>query len=125
MATIRDDERVRFFGRYKDMLKVGGENVDPMEVEAFLLDHPAINKVQVIGVPDLRLSEVACACVVVEEGQGLTLEQVDAFCRGKLASFKIPRHLMLMDDYPMTSSGKVQKYRLREMAQQELSPNSA
>ncbi len=120
VATIRDDDRVRFFGRYKDMLKVGGENVDPMEVEAFLMEHPAVNRVQVIGVPDPRLSEVACACVVTEPGQAVTLEDVDAYCRGKLASFKIPRYLMLMDDYPMTSSGKVQKYLLRDMAQEQL-----
>ena len=85
VATIRDDDRVRFFGRYKDMLKVGGENVDPMEVEAFLMEHPAVNRVQVIGVPDPRLSEVACACVVTELGQQqVTLEEVDAYCRGKL-----------------------------------------
>ena len=122
VATIRYDECMRFFGRYKDMLKVGGENVDPMEVEAFLLVHPAVNKVQVIGVPDQRLSEVPCACVVLENGAALTLEEVDAFCRGKLAGFKIPRHLMLMEDYPMTSSGKVQKYLLREIAQGELQP---
>ncbi len=120
VAAIRDDGRVRFFGRYKDMLKVGGENVDPMEVEAFLMEHPAVNRVQVIGVPDQRLSEVACACVVTEPGQAVTLEEVDAYCRGKLAGFKIPRYLMLLDDYPMTSSGKVQKYLLREMAQEQL-----
>ncbi len=121
VAVMRDDDRVRFFGRYKDMLKVGGENVDPMEVEAFLMDHPAVNRVQVIGVPDQRLSEVPCACVVTEPGRQLTVEDIDAFCRGKMASFKIPRHLMLMEDYPMTSSGKVQKYILREMAQDRLS----
>ena len=121
VAVMRDDDRVRFFGRYKDMLKVGGENVDPMEVEAFLMDHPAVNRVQVIGVPDQRLSEVPCACVVTEPGQQVTLEEMDAFCRGKMASFKIPRHLMLMEDYPMTSSGKVQKYILRQMAQDRLS----
>ena len=120
VATLRDDECMRFFGRYKDLLKVGGENVDPMEVEAFLLAHSAVNKVQVIGVPDQRLSEVPCACVVLEMGAELTLEEVDAYCRGKLGSFKIPRHLLLMDEYPMTSSGKVQKYLLREMAQEQL-----
>jgi fatty-acyl-CoA synthase len=120
VVTLRDDECMRFFGRYKDLLKVGGENVDPMEVEAFLLAHSAVNKVQVIGVPNQRLSEVPCACVVLEPGAELTLEGVDAFCRGKLGSFKIPRHLLLMDEYPMTSSGKVQKYLLREMAQEQL-----
>ena len=120
VATIRDDGSVRFLGRYKDMLKVGGENVDPTEVEAFLLEHPAISKAQVIGVPDPRLAEVACACVVVEPGQAITDADLDAFCRGKMASFKIPRHLLVLDDYPMTSSGKVQKYLLRQMAAEQL-----
>lgn len=120
VAIIRDDQRLRFVGRYKDMLKVGGENVDPMEVEAFLMGHPAVNKVQIVGVPDQRLSEVACACVVLEAGQSLNLEEVDSFCRGKLASFKIPRHLLVMEEYPMTSSGKVQKYLLREISQKQL-----
>ena len=120
VATLRDDECLRFFGRYKDLLKVGGENVDPIEVEGFLLGHPAVNKVQIVGVPDQRLNEVVCACVVLEDNVQLTIDDVDNFCRGKLAGFKIPRHLMLMDGYPMTSSGKVQKDLLREMAQEEL-----
>ena len=120
VATIRDDGSVRFLGRYKDMLKVGGENVDPTEVEAFLLEHPAVSKAQVIGVPDQRLSEVACACVVVEPGMAITDADMDAFCRGKMASFKIPRYLLALDDYPMTSSGKVQKYLLRQMAAERL-----
>ena len=120
VATMRDDGSIRFMGRYKDMLKVGGENVDPTEVEALLLEHPAVNKVQVIGVPDARLTEVACACVVVEPGQAITDADLDGFCRGKMASFKIPRHLVVVDDYPMTSSGKVQKYLLRQMAAEQL-----
>jgi fatty-acyl-CoA synthase len=120
MATIREDGCLRFFGRYKDILKVGGENMDPIEVEAFLIDHPAVGKVQVVGVPDARLSEVPCACVVLQDGCKLSQGDLDQFCRGKLASFKIPRHLLLLDDYPMTSSGKVQKFRLREMALEAL-----
>ena len=77
-----------------------------------------------IGVPDPRLAEVACACVVVEPGQArLTDADLDAYCRGKMASFKIPRHLMVVDDYPMTSSGKVQKYLLRQMASEQLGLN--
>ena len=120
VATMRDDGSIRFMGRYKDVLKVGGENVDPTEVEAFLLEHPAVNKVQVIGVPDPRLTEVACACVVVEPGQAITDADLGDFCRGKMASFKIPRHLVVMDDYPMTSSGKVQKYLLRQTAAEQL-----
>ena len=124
VAVMREDERMRFFGRYKDMLKVGGENVDPMEVEAFLMAHSAVNKVQVVGVPDERLAEVACACVVLEPGSELSMDDVESFCRGRMASFKIPRYLMVMDDYPMTSSGKVQKYLLRDMAQDQLLPGN-
>ena len=120
VATMREDGYIRFFGRYKDMLKVGGENVDPIEVEAFLATHPAIEKAQVVGVPDPRLSEVPCACLVLNDGQQLTPGDLDQFCRGKLAGFKIPRHLLLLEDYPMTSSGKVQKFRLREMALESL-----
>ena len=120
VCTIRDDGSIRFLGRYKDQIKVGGENVDPTEVEAFLLEHPAVSKAQVIGVSDPRLSEVACACIVVEPGQAVTDADLAAFCRGKMASFKIPRHLLIVDDYPMTSSGKVQKYLLRQMATERL-----
>ena len=94
--------------------------MDPIEVEAFLIAHPAVGKVQVVGVPDARLSEVPCACVVLQDGWQLSQGDLDQFCRGKLAGFKIPRHLLLLDDYPMTSSGKVQKFRLREMALESL-----
>ena len=120
VAVMREDLRMRFLGRYKDMLKVGGENVDPMEVEAYMLSHPSVNKAQIIGVPDNRLSEVPCACIVLEKGHSLELDELDQFCRGQMASFKIPRQLILMDDFPMTSSGKVQKYRLRELADEYL-----
>jgi fatty-acyl-CoA synthase len=120
VGVMREDLRVRFMGRYKDMLKVGGENVDPMEVEAFILALPAINKVQIVGIPDPRLSEVPCACVVLENGHSLELQLLSEFCRGHMASFKIPRYLILMDEFPMTSSGKVQKFRLREIAKQHL-----
>ena len=117
VATLRDDGYLRFFGRYKDMLKVGGENVDPIEVEAFIINHPSIKQVQIVGIPDPRLSEIPCACIILEEGCQLTQIDIDTFCRGKLASFKIPRSVLILTDYPMTSSGKVQKYLLRETAQ--------
>lgn len=120
VCTIRDDGSVRFLGRYKDQLKVGGENVDPTEVEAFLLEHPAVSKAQVVGVPDARLSEVACACIVAEPGMTIANAELADFCRGKMASFKIPKHLIVLDDYPMTSSGKVQKYLLRQLAAERL-----
>jgi fatty-acyl-CoA synthase len=120
MAIMRDDDMVRFLGRYKEILKVGGENVDPVEVEAFLLQHPAVNQVKIVGVPDARLSEVGAACVVPNPGADVTAPDLIEFCRGKLASFKIPRHVVFMKEFPMTSSGKVQKFRLREMAMEEL-----
>ncbi len=115
-AELHENGHFRFLGRYKDMLKVGGENVDAAEVEAFLLGHPAVDQVQIIGVPDPRLSEVACACVVPAEGHELSVADLDAYCRGKVASFKIPRYLMPVREFPMTPSGKVQKFKLREMA---------
>ena len=96
------------------MLKVGGENVDPVEVEALLLQHPAVNQVKVVGVPDPRLQEVACACVILEPRAQAEPEALMAFCHGKIASFKIPRYVLFMQEYPMTSSGKVQKFKLRE-----------
>ena len=120
VATLRDDGYLRFFGRYKDMLKVGGENVDPIEVEAFLINHPSIKQVQIVGSPDPRLSEIPCACIILEEGCQFTQIDIDTFCRGKLASFKIPRSVLILTDYPMTSSGKVQKYLLRERAQSSM-----
>jgi len=120
VATIRDDGFVRFTGRYKELLKVGGENVDPVEVEAFLLNHPSVGDAQVIGVPDERLSEVACACVILKDGQDADPDALIEFCRGKLASFKLPRYVLFMPEYPMTPSGKVQKFRLRAMAEEAL-----
>ena len=125
VVVLREDGFIRFFGRYKELLKVGGENVDPAEVEAFLLGHPAVSKVQIVGVPDPRLSEVACACVVPKSGQKVSNEDLVAFCRWKLASFKIPRYTLVMQEYPMTSSGKVQKFKLREMAIEELGLHQA
>jgi fatty-acyl-CoA synthase len=116
MVTMREDGTIRFLGRYKDLLKVGGENVDPIEVEGFLLRHPAIDQVQIIGVPDAHLSEVPCACVIPKPGTEVTHEALVAFCRGQLASFKIPRSTVILDAFPMTSSGKVQKFKLRDIA---------
>jgi fatty-acyl-CoA synthase len=105
---------LRFLGRYKDMLKVGGENVDPMETEGLLLEHPAVQQVAVVGLPDERLGEVAVAYVQRRPEAELGSEDVLAHCRGKLASFKLPRHVVFIDAFPMTESGKIQKAKLRE-----------
>lgn len=120
MAIMREDGMIRFLGRYKEMLKVGGENVDPVEVEAFLLSHPAVNQAKVVGVPDARLTEIGAACVVLNAGAHVSAEALIEFCHGKLASFKIPRYVLFLKEYPMTPSGKVQKFRLREIAMDEL-----
>ncbi len=120
LTTQREDGSVRFLGRIKDQLKVGGENVDPAEVEGFLLTHPSVSEVQIVGVPDERLNEVVCACVVPEVGRIVTNEELSEFCRGKLASFKIPRHTFTLDEFPMTASGKPQKAKLRAIACENL-----
>ena len=122
MGILRPDGHLRFVGRYKDTLKIGGENVDPMEVEAYLMGHPAINLAAVVAYPDARLSEVGVAFVRLEPGQALSEEQVLAYCRGKIASFKIPRRVIFVDEYPMTSSGKIQKAKLREEALRRIPP---
>jgi fatty-acyl-CoA synthase len=119
MGVMRPDGHLRLLGRYKDMLKIGGENVDPMEVEAFLMGHPAIKGAAVVGVPDARLSEVAVAFVQRQPGSALTEGEVIDHCRGRLASFKIPRRVAFVDEFPMTSTGKIQKVKLRERARSE------
>ena len=119
MGVMRSDGHLRFLGRYKDMLKIGGENVDPMEVEGFLMSHAAIRMAAVVGVPDARLSEVVVAFVQVEPGGKLTEREVIEHCRGRVASFKTPRHIAFVDEFPMTSTGKIQKVKLRERARSE------
>jgi len=109
----RPDGYFRFVGRYKDMLKVGGENVDPMEVEGFLLEHAAVHQCAVIGAPDARLAEIPVAYVQRAPGGDIDEAAVIAYCRDRVASFKIPRHVVFVDDFPMTASGKIRKVELR------------
>jgi fatty-acyl-CoA synthase len=115
-----DDGYFRLLGRYKDMLKVGGENVDPMETEGMLLEHPDVLQIAIVGLADERLSEVPVAFVQRAPGSSLSAEDVVDYCRGKVASFKIPRHVVFVDEFPMTASGKIRKVDLREMAKQTL-----
>lgn len=114
---LRPDGYLRFTGRYKDMLKVGGENVAPAEIEALLLEMPGILDVSIVGYPDDRLNEVAAAFVIVaDKGVAVDVAAVHGHCYGRVASFKIPRHVFVVDSFPMTPSGKVQKVKLREIA---------
>jgi fatty-acyl-CoA synthase len=120
LAVMDDAGYVAIVGRSKDMVIRGGENIYPREVEEFLYTHPAIAEVQVIGVPDARFGEELCAWVRLHAGQALTLEALRAFCRDRIAHYKIPRYLKVVDDFPMTVTGKVQKFRMREISIIEL-----
>src|SRR5579884_3404573 len=120
LATMDEDGYVRIVGRIKDMVIRGGENLYPREIEESLYSHPDIADVQVIGVPDQRYGEELMAWIVLRSGASLTEEDVKEYCRGKIAHFKIPRYVRFVDCYPMTVTGKVQKFKMREQAIEEL-----
>jgi len=120
LATMDDRGYVRIVGRIKDMVIRGGENVYPREIEEFLYRHPAIADVQVIGVPDERYGEELMAWIVLHPGSTLAAEEVREFCRERIARPKIPLYVKFVDTFPMTVTGKVQKFKLREMAIAEL-----
>jgi fatty-acyl-CoA synthase len=116
LAVMDADGYVHIVGRLKDMIIRGGENVYPREVEAVLHTHPSVNDVQVIGVPSRRFGEEVMAWVRLREGASATAEELRGHCLERLAAFKVPRHWQFVDAFPMTVTGKVQKFRLREMA---------
>jgi fatty-acyl-CoA synthase len=120
LGTIDDDGYVNIVGRIKDMIIRGGENIYPREVEEFLYGHPDITDVQVVGVPSEKYGEEVMAWVKLREGATATSDELAAWCKGKVATYKIPRHWKFVDSFPMTVTGKVQKFKLREMAVQEL-----
>jgi fatty-acyl-CoA synthase len=120
LATMEQDGHVRIVGRIKDMIIRGGENIYPREIEEFLYTHQDIADVQVIGVPDERYGEELMAWVVCRPGASLTEDEVREFCRGQIAHFKIPRYIKFVDSFPMTVTGKVQKFKMRDSAIDEL-----
>ena len=120
LATMDDEGYMNIVGRIKDMIIRGGENVYPREVEEFLYSHPRIRDVQVIGVPDRRYGEEVMAWIQTEDGEDLTLEEVREFCAGKIAHYKVPRYVRVTDEFPMTVTGKVQKFKLRDDAIDQL-----
>jgi fatty-acyl-CoA synthase len=120
LATMDEQGYVRVVGRIKDMIIRGGENVYPREVEEFLYTHPQIADVQVVGVPDERYGEELMAWVVQRPGAALTDHDVREFCRGEIAHYKVPRYVKFVDSFPMTVTGKVQKFKMREAAIEEL-----
>jgi fatty-acyl-CoA synthase len=120
MAVMDDDGYVSIVGRIKDMLIRGGENIYPREIEEFLYSHPSVSDVQVIGVPDARYGEEVMAWVKLRDGASATPDELKAFCKGRIATFKIPRYWKFVDEFPMTVTGKIQKFRMREVAIAEL-----
>jgi fatty-acyl-CoA synthase len=120
LAVMDEAGYLNIVGRIKDMVIRGGENIYPREVEEFLYGHPAIEDVQVIGVPDVRYGEELCAWVRLRPGQELDADQVKEYCRGKIAHYKIPRYVRFTPDFPMTVTGKVQKFKMRQTSITEL-----
>jgi fatty-acyl-CoA synthase len=120
LAIMDDAGYLNIAGRIKDMVIRGGENIYPREVEEFLYGHPAIEDVQVVGVPDARYGEELCAWVKLRPGAELSLDDLRGFCTGKIAHYKIPRYLRISDEFPMTVTGKVQKFKMREVSVAEL-----
>jgi fatty-acyl-CoA synthase len=119
-ATMDDEGYVNIVGRIKDMIIRGGENVYPREIEEYLYTHPGVQDAQVIGVPSEKYGEEVMAWVIRRPGATVTEDELLAFCRGRIATYKIPRFVKFVDTFPMTVTGKVQKFRMREMAVTEL-----
>jgi fatty-acyl-CoA synthase len=114
LGVMRADGYIKITGRATDMIIRGGENISPREIEEFLHTHPKIAEVQVVGVPDLRLGEAVAVWVRLRAGESATEEEIRKFCRGRIAHFKIPHYVRFVDAFPMTVSGKVQKFRMRD-----------
>ncbi len=120
LAVIDEEGFCNIVGRIKDMVIRGGENVYPREVEEFLYQHPKIEEVQVFGVPDERFGEELCAWIKPRAGEALSEDEVRAFCRDQIAHYKVPRHIRFVDEFPMTVTGKMQKFVMRERMVEEL-----
>ncbi|MCX7745544.1 MAG: AMP-binding protein [Clostridia bacterium] len=120
LATMDENGYYKITGRIKDMIIRGGENIYPKEIEEFLYTHPSIRDVQVIGVPSKEYGEEVMACIILKEGENVTSDQIKEFVKGHMARHKTPKFIKFLDAFPMTASGKIQKYKLREMAIDEL-----
>ncbi|WP_321879645.1 AMP-binding protein [Paraburkholderia bannensis] len=120
LATLDAEGYCNIVGRLKDMLIRGGENIYPREIEEFLFRHPKVQSVQVFGVPDAKYGEEVCAWIVLRPGEGATAEEIQAFCQGQIAHYKIPKYIRFVDELPMTVTGKVQKFVMRARMIDEL-----
>ncbi len=120
LATIDDEGYCKIVGRIKDMVIRGGENIYPREIEEFLYGHPKVLDVQVVGVPDVKYGEELCAWIIPREEGTLSEDEVRAYCQGQIAHYKIPRHIRFVDSFPMTVTGKIQKFLIRQKMKAEL-----
>ena len=120
LATMDEDGYCNIVGRIKDMVIRGGENVYPREIEEFLFRHPKVEAAQVVGLPDPKYGEELCAWIKLKPGENATAEEIQAFCKGQIAHYKIPRYIRFVDAFPMTVTGKVQKFMMREQMVREL-----
>ena len=120
LATMNEDGYVSISGRIDDMIIRGGENIYPREIEEFLHTHPKIVQASVVGVPDQHYGEQVCAWIAVRDGDTVTIDEVREFCKGRIATYKIPRYVLFTSDFPMTVTGKIQKFRMREISVAEL-----
>jgi fatty-acyl-CoA synthase len=125
LAVMDENGYCKITGRIKNMIIRGGENIYPREIEEFLYTHPKVSDIQVYGVPDRKYGEQVMAAIVVKKGVTLTEEEVKEFCWGKIANYKVPKYVRFVDSYPMTASGKIQKFKLREMAIREMNLEDA
>lgn len=120
LAVMDENGYCKITGRLKDMIVRGGENIYPREIEEFLYSHPSILDVQVVGIPDAVFGEEVVAWIILKEGESVSNEDIREFCKGKISRHKIPRYIEFTDAYPMTASGKIQKFRLREQAKEAI-----
>ena len=120
LGVMDEDGYVQVVGRLKDMIIRGGENIYPREIEEFLFTHPKIQEAKVVGIPDEKYGEEVCVWIKLKEGEVLSEEDIRAFCKDHIAYFKVPRYIRLVDDFPMTVTGKVQKFKMREQMEKEL-----
>ncbi len=120
LAVIDEEGYGNITGRVKDMVVRGGENIYPAEVEDYLFRHPAVQEVQVFGIPDEKFGEEVCAWIVLRSGETATEKDILSFCRGQIAHYKVPRHVRFQSALPMTVTGKPQKFKMRDAMMEEL-----
>lgn len=119
LGSLNEEGYLSFRGRLKEMVRVGGENVSVEEIEDFLYQHPKVKQAQIIGVPDKRLNEVVAAFIELKQGENTTPQEIMDFCKEKIANFKVPKYVIFVNEWPITGSGKIQKFKLRELLSKE------